>query len=49
MTATAIFAGTAALAWLGLFRTNRELAQALALAATTVLWAAVVALVIAWS
>lgn len=49
MTATAIFASTAALAWIGLHRINREAAQSLALVATAVLWAATVALVITWS
>jgi hypothetical protein len=44
-----LFAIPAAIALLGLCRLQREHAQTLALAATAVLWATVVALVITWS
>jgi len=49
VTATAIFAVPAALAWFGLYRFNPEAARTLALVAIAVLWATTVALVATWS
>ena len=49
MTAMALFAVPALVAWIALHRINRELARTIALAATAVAWTATIAIVITWS